>query len=421
MKPPSGLALRRLAWGVWGFQALVMLVQATLTVVAPPSTQDASWGSSGRAVDLLSQVIFFLFPTIGLLVVLRQPHHRIGWLLLAVIGLGTSIPNLLDCYSTYALVVAPGTLPGAAVTSALTEGSWVWPIGTMGILLILLFPDGRLPTPRWRWLLWLGGACLVLLPPAITLSSPTLTQSPVPHLANPLVVHPLVAPLNAVGGLVLALLPICIISSAVALVLRFRRSHGTERMQLKWLTGAGAVVAATYLAAMGGNIFISDPFGDVLPTWLQLVQDVATAFFGLIPIAIGVAILRHRLYDIDVVIKRTVVYGTLTVLLAAVYFVVVLTLRSLTDSVAGQSDLAVAASTLVVAGLFRPLRRRIQTVVDRRFYRRSYDAVHTIDSFSERLQQEVDLEAVTSDLRQVVAQTMQPTQVSLWLRASEAR
>jgi hypothetical protein len=419
VKPPTPSSAKRLGSYLWGFQALVVLVEGTLTVIAPAPSQDAGWGSSGRAVDLMGQVIFFAFPTVGLLVVLRQPHHRIGWLLLAVIGLGTSIPNLVDCYSTYALVVDPGSLPDAAVTSALTEGSWVWPIGTMGIYLILLFPDGRLPSRRWRWLPWVGGACLALLPPAITVSSPILTQSPVSRLANPLVVHSLVGPLNAIGNFVLALLPFCIIAAAVALVLRFRRSHGTERMQLKWLTCAGAVVAVSYLAAMGGNIFISDPFGDVLPSWLQLVQDAATASFGLIPVSIGFAILRHRLYDIDVVIKRTVVYGSLTVALASVYLVAVLTLRSLTAPLTGDSDLAVAASTLTVAALFRPLRRRIQTAVNHRFYRRGYDAALTVDSFSERLRQEVDLEAVTDDLRHVVAETMQPTQVSLWLRASE--
>jgi hypothetical protein len=365
-------------------------------------------------------LIFFAFPTVGLLVVLRQPLHRVGWLLLAVIGLGTSIPNLVDCYSAYALVIRPGSLPGAGVTSALTEGSWVWPIGTMGIFLILLFPDGRLPTRRWRWLPWLGGVCLVLLPVAITLSSPTLSESAVPGIANPLVVHALVAPLNAVGGFVLALLPISIIAAAVALVLRFRRSQGTERMQLKWLTAAGAVVAVSYLAAMGGNIFIQDPFGNVVPPWLQVVQDLATSSCGLIPVSIGFAILRHRLYDIDVVIKRTVIYGSLTVTLAGVYLVAVLALRSLSGTLTGDSDLAVATSTLVVAALFRPIRRRIQTTVDQRFYRRAYDATLTVESFTERLRQEVSLDAVAQDLRQVVEESLSPTQLSLWLRAPEA-
>jgi hypothetical protein len=417
----SPSSLRRLAWCVWAFQSVVLVIQATLTVIAPLSAEDTSWGSSGHAFDLMAQLIFFAFPTVGLLVVLRQPHHRIGWLALAVIGLGTAIPNLVDCYSLYALVIDPGSLAHGAVTSALTEGSWVWPIGTMGIFLILLFPDGRLPTRRWRWLAWVGGACLVLIPPLNTLSSVTLTQSPVPGLANPLVVHSLVAPINAIGVFVLALLPICIITAAVALVLRFRRSHGTERMQLKWLAGAGAVVAASYLAAMGGNIFIPDPFGDVVPPWLQMVQDVATASFGLIPIAIGIAILRHRLYDIDVVIKRTVVYGSLSLSLAGIYLVVVLTLQSFTDPVTGDSDLAVATSTLVVAALFRPLRRRIQTTVDRRFYRRAYDATLTLESFSDRLRQEVSLDAVSTDLRDVVDQTMQPAHLSLWLRVAEPR
>ncbi len=204
-------------------------------------------------------------------------------------------------------------------------------------------------------------------------------------------------------------------------MLRFRRSHGIERLQLKWFAAAASLVALTYLVAMAGQFGKDKPFDSPDPVWLLVLQQVASLAFLALPVAIGIAILRHRLYDIDVVIKRTVVYGSLTLSLALVYLAVVLTLRWLSGTVTGDSDLAVATSTLVVAALFRPLRRRIQTGVDQRFYRRTYDANLTLESFTDRLRQEVSLDAVSADLREVVDETMQPAHLSLWLRAEAIR
>jgi hypothetical protein len=416
----SPSAARRIAWTLWAFQVAVLVLQGTLTVIAPVTASDSSWGTTGRVSDVAFQLITFAFPMVAILIVHRQPYNRIGWLLLAVIGFVGALLNLLDCYSVYALVIDPGSLPGGAVTSALNESSWVWTIGTIGIFLVLLFPDGRLPSPRWRWLPWVAGVALIVVPALDTLSTAKLTESPVPDLTNPLFVGSLSPPVLVAADFLLALIPISIVAAAVALVMRFRRSHGTERLQLKWLAGAGAIIAICYFAAMAGTIFVPAASEDSPPMGLRLLEDLATASFGLIPVAIGIAILRHRLYDIDVVIKRTLVYGSLTLSLASIYLGVVLTLQSLTDPVTGDSDLAVATSTLVVAALFRPLRRRIQTGVDRRFFRRAYDATLTLESFTDRLRQEVSLDAVSADLRDVVDETMQPAHLSLWLRRADS-
>jgi hypothetical protein len=206
------------------------------------------------------------------------------------------------------------------------------------------------------------------------------------------------------------------IGCAVALVRRFRRSSGLARVQLKWLAAAGAIVAATYLTLMVLNFL----FGDPDPPWLTMVGDIGILGFTLIPAAIGVAILRHHLYDIDVIINRTLVYGASTVTLTIAYLLLVTILQELLRPLAGESDLAVAGSTLVVAAIFRPVRGRIQTLVDRRFYRSKFDAQATLDNFSARLREEVDLVALTADLLTVVDQTMKPATASLWLHPSIA-
>jgi hypothetical protein len=234
-----------------------------------------------------------------------------------------------------------------------------------------------------------------------------------PGITNPLGIEAL---RPATGALVstVVLIPIAIIGCAVALIRRFRRSDGLARVQLKWFAAATGIVATAYATAMVLNLVAGIEEAD--PTWLTVAGNVAVLTFVLIPIAVGIAILRHRLYDIDVIINRTLVYGALTATLTVSYFVVVTTLEGLLRPISGQSELAVAGSTLVVAALFRPARRRIQGFVDRRFYRSKFDAAATLQSFSARLREEVDLEALTSHLLQVVDQTMRPATSSLWLR-----
>ncbi len=411
--------LRRAGWATWLFWVATLVLALVLSLLAPASATQSSWGTPGFLAELAFTLMAFSFPCVGLLIIHRQPANRFGWLLLLGVGTAIGLSTLIDSYAVYGLVVSPGALPGAAVAAAINEGSWVWLIGAIGIFVILLFPDGRLPSPRWRWLAGLAGIVMTLITVVIALGPGKLTEGPVPGMVNPIGVESWEKPLFGLLMVTLPLLPGCIVAAAVALVRRFRRSRGVERLQLKWLATAGGLVATIYLLAMVGQFVKPGAFsGGADPTWLLVFQNLAIASFALIPAAIAMAILRYRLYDIDRLINRTLVYGALTAMLVATYLVSVLVLRLALDPLTGQSDLAVAASTLAVAGAFGPLRSRVQRVVDRRFFRSRYDAARTAEAFSGRLRQEVDLEAVSTDLGSVVRETMQPTHVSLWLRST---
>ena len=221
---------------------------------------------------------------------------------------------------------------------------------------------------------------------------------------------------------VMLLLPLCILTSAVSLVLRFLRSGGEEREQIKWLAFAASILGlGTFSYGIPASI-LPDDAGGADPLWQNLIEDAVTLSFAGIPVAVGIAILRYRLYDIDVIINRTLVYGSLTAMLALVYFGGVVGLQATLRALTGQeSALAVVASTLAIAALFGPLRRRVQGVVDRRFYRTKYDARKTLEAFNARLRDETDLEALSSDLVGVASATMQPEHVSLWLRREAAQ
>jgi len=228
---------------------------------------------------------------------------------------------------------------------------------------------------------------------------------------------------STVAYAILPLLPLCMFASAVSLVLRYRRSKGDERQQIKWIAFAASLVALTYLTAMVASlIHPSEAWltaGSVL--WLNLLTIAALLSFVTIPIAVGFAVLKYHLYEIDIIINRTLVYGSLTATLVALYFGAIVVLQRVFVTLTGQkSTLAVVASTLLIAALFTPLRRRIQGFIDRRFYRRKYDARKTLEAFSARLRDETDLKAVSDDLVGVVRETMQPAYVSLWLRPDAA-
>jgi hypothetical protein len=224
--------------------------------------------------------------------------------------------------------------------------------------------------------------------------------------------------LATAGIAILLLLPLCMLASALSLVLRYRRSGGEEREQIKWIAFAASVVGLLYLIAMVGSLTYSGPWGAAgTPLWLGLLQQAALASFTAVPIAVGLAVLKYRLYDIDVLINRTLVYGSLTATLVVLYFGGIVVLQRFFVALTGEkSTLAVVASTLVIAALFNPLRRRIQSFIDRRFYRRKYDAAKTLEAFSKKLRDETDLDALNNELVGVVRETMQPAHVSLWLR-----
>jgi hypothetical protein len=288
----------------------------------------------------------------GGLVIRRVPRNAVGWILAAIGGL---------------LAMA------AATEHALVENLWLPAMVT--IALPLVFPDGR---PFWRWVAWIGAGGVVL------------------------------GTLDVLDTINTVLLTVAAIGAAVSLIVRLRRSHGAERQQVKWFAYIAGLIVIALIAAtasdLGGVFAVVGP-----PAGLILLLLIG---FG-IPFATGVAVLRHRLYDIDVVIKRTLVYTALTVTLAVAYLASVLLLQLILSP---SSDVAIAASTLAVAALFRPARKRIQALVDRRFYRSSYDARRTVETFAARLRDDVTLDALDAELRAVVRETMQPAHVTLWVR-----
>ena len=307
--------------------------------------------------------------------------------------------------------------------------AWLWvpTVGLIGIYLLLLFPDGRLPSRRWRLLAWLAGAVI-----AVESAAVFLTPGPLQELRgarNPfgLENHPWV---EGLGLIVLPLLPLCMVASAVSLVLRFRRSTGVVREQIKWIAFAASFMGLLYLGILGTGLIIHLISASQTPSdlgsqsfWGALLENVMVLSFAGVPLAIGFAVLKYRLYEIDIIINRTLVYGSLTLMLALVYFGGVTVTQALFTVLTGQEEqpqLAIVISTLVIAALFTPLRRRIQSFIDRSFYRRKYDAAKTLEKFSMKLRNETDLDAVSDDLVGVVRETMQPAHVSLWLRPESA-
>jgi hypothetical protein len=346
--------------------------------------------------------------TAGAVLASRRPRHPVGWLLLAFGLLAQALTSAAEGYARYGLLVRPGTLPAASHLAALASASFIPGLGCIGFIL-LLTPTGSLPSPRWRWFAWLAAAVPAAFVVSWLLGMPqSEPDSPLGAVRNPFAIPGLAGPLRVVYGVASPVTALTMVVAAGSLVLRFRRARGVERQQLRWLTFAAALAPLAVLVTAAG----------ILTDQLTVAGWAIGLYLALLPLAIGAAILRYRLYDIDRIISRTLAYGLLTLLLGLGYAAVVLGLGQLLGR---QSSLVVAAATLAVAALFQPARRRIQAAVDRRFDRRRYDAARTIAAFSARLRQEVDLDALTGELLAVVQETMQPTRASLWLRPPEPR
>jgi hypothetical protein len=356
----------------------------------------------GASLNGLGALGFAAFAGVGALIALRQPGNAVGWLLLGI-AIAFAVVETGEVYA--ADPGNPGRVPVAVVATVLSS---LW--GTLALVFVpLLFPHGRLLSPRWRPVLWLGLADLGLAAGAAALTPGELDPVPGTGIDNPLGVEGGLPELA--GALDLAVGGVAVILAGASVAVRFRHARGRERQQLKWFAYVGLLAAACLsVAVLVGSGLGEDGAYTVLATvaWLSGLALVA---FGL-PAATGIAILRHRLYDVDVVIRRTLVYGALTVTLGGAYLGLVL----LVGLAVGRSGFAVAVSTLGVAALFRPALTRIQAAVDRRFYRRRYDAARTLETFGGRLRDELDLEALAEDLRGVVQETVQPAHVSLWLR-----
>jgi hypothetical protein len=346
------------------------------------------------------------YSTVGAIVASRLPESPIGWLFCAI-GLIFGVSHFSAEYAAYDLLAPSRSLPGGEAFAWLTSWVWVFGLGFI-VFLDLLFPNGRLPSARWRW--FARFTVIALLPAAILGAlSPGLILSSI--LQNPLGIEELPNVSRAIEAFMYAL----VVVGASSMLARLRHAGRIERQQIKWFAYATAV-------AISGVILKNTVYPAVGVTWVWWVGLVLTTV-GVVssPVAMGVAIFRYRLYQIDTLINRTLVYGSLTATLVALYFVGIVLLQSLFVVLIGEkSTLAVVASTLVIAALFTPFRRRIQSVVDRRFYRRKYDARKTLESFSTQLRNETDLGALSDELVGVVRETMQPTHVSLWLRPETA-
>jgi hypothetical protein len=390
---PAGLA-----WGLW---ALAMLgIGAVLWF-------DHLMRQAGRAdlVQLNASGVPFLLalvsaPTVGAVLASRRPRHPVGWLLL---GLGVSIglSGFIDGYAPYGLLARPGSLPAARWAGIYSPAMTVAGIACLGFVL-LLSPTGSLPSPRWRWWARVAAAAPVVFLLAVTLEPEPLDPA-YRSVTNPIGLQALQLPIALTDVLASGITVAGVVVGALSLVVRFRRARGVERQQLRWVALAAVLASLTILVVLAGMVVGSS----VLIIWAAGVS------FAVLPLAIGAAVARYRLYDLDRIISRTLAYGLLTVLLGLGYAGVVLGLGRLLPQ---GSSLVVAAATLAVAAVFQPARRRVQALVDRRFNRRRYDAARTIATFSDRLREQVDLATLTAELLAVADRTVEPTMVSLWLR-----
>jgi hypothetical protein len=405
-----------LAWSLAALSVALNAAQLTLFMLARAVDVPESWDINFSLTVQVVGGVFLVFPLIGALIASRHPGNPIGWVLLAD-GLLWVLSGALDYYAVYG-VASPGSVPFPMMAAGINNWLWVPAVGLLGTFVFLLFPDGRLPSRRWRPLAWLSGVVLLLASVGVAFSPGRLAN--LGEARNPFGLEGYPWLFN--GMLIfLLLLPVCMVLSAASLVLRFRRSRGGERQQIKWIAFAALVVGLLYLIAMStAFLYPSESwFQPGSRWWLDLLAYAALFSFTLVPTAVGVAILRYRLYDIDVIINRTLVYGSLTVTLVSLYLSGVVMTQTLFRALTGQQQqpqLAIVVSTLAIAALFNPLRHRIQSLIDRRFYRQKYDAARVLESFSARLRDETDLDRLEGDVVAVLLETVQPEHASMWVR-----
>ncbi len=393
---PAGLALALWLLCLLGLAATVWF-DHLLRQAGRPELVQLNAGGVTAALGAVSAA------TAGAVLASRRPAHPVGWLLLAFALVPQTLTSAAEGYARYGLLARPGALPAASHIAALASVTFIPGLGCIGFVL-LFTPTGSLPSPRWRWWAWVAAAVPAAFGVSWLLGVPQVDpDSPLRSVRNPFAVPALADPLQSVYGLAGPLTALTMVVAAVSLVRRFRRARGVERQRLRWLTFAAALAPLAVLVTAAG-IVTEHP---------DVANWAAGLYLALLPLAIGAAIARYRLYDLDRIISRTLAYGLLTVLLGGAYAGVALGFGQLLGRT---SSLAVAGATLAVAALFQPARRRVQQVVDRRFDRRRYDAAKTIQGFSARLRDEVDLDTLTAELLAVVDQTMQPTRASLWLR-----
>ena len=392
--------------------AAVIFLAATVLLSFGNGAQSAGSEDLGDAAAFAVFLVLLSFPMTGGVLAAQRPRNPIGWVFI-LIGLSFFGTVALEEYAVRALIVAPGSLPAGLAAGWLATWTWVIWIGCLPLVL-LLFPDGRLPGRRWR-----GVVVATLVMPLVQIAAEAFAPGPLAADRLRDVQNPVTLEAAAALAGVRELLPLAylllVLAAVAALLVRWRRARALERLQLRTFVYAGTLVGALALASAVVGLVdawtgvdltaVSDVF------WIGLLASVAA-----LPIGAAISILRYRLYDIDVLINRTLVYGALSATLAATYSGGVILLQAFLRPITSGSELAVAVSTLSVVALFQPLRSRIQAAVDHRFYRSRYDAQRTLDAFSARLRDQVELDAVRADLVGVVHQTIRPSHASVWLR-----
>jgi hypothetical protein len=401
-----------LAWSVCAFSVALTLLYVLLNLLTPRIPMRELF----LGFDVFYTIGLLLYPTVGALVASRRPQNPIGWIFCGI-GFLSAAQSFAVSYGDYSLAVWHGALAGVKIMAWLS--SWIGSdaIGLIGVaLLFLLFPNGRLLSSSWRPVMWTAvGAGAALFVVDAFIPGPLYTF---PSITNPVgiggAVGDILGMLDTIG---LVVLLIALLASAVSLILRLLRARGIERQQLKWFVYAATLTTIGAVVALAGSyVFASDMINAIGYFEAQLASTA-------LPVFTGIAILRYRLYEIDRIINRTLVYGSLTTILAVIYFGGVTVTQALLRNLTSHErlpQLVVVASTLVIAALFNPLRRRIQSFIDRSFYRRKYDAAKTLEEFSLKLRDETDLKALSDDLVGVVRETMQPAHVSLWLSPETA-
>ena len=386
---------RRSTWVAWAILAAWAGSVVALVVLAV-ANGNFQRQPLANTVGLL--LAFAAFMAVGALIVANRPGNAIGWVFSAIALLAVT-GALAEEYAGYAVWTRPGVLPGGVLAGWYAGWAWYPTVALALVFTPLLFPDGRPPSPPWRLVAWLAVATTALFV-GFAAVQPTIELDDGHVVDNPIGVAGVTDPDDSLLNIALGLL---VVAAVVSLVVRFRRSRGEERLQLKWFTYAGAVLPVPLV-------------GDLLPDTVSNVLFALGITFP--PVAAGIAVLRYRLYEIDRLINRTLVYGLLTTLLAGVYAGLVLVLGRLFGDLGDRPpSWAVAGATLAVAALFQPARQRVQRLVDRRFNRARYDAARTVERFSARLRDQVDLDTLSAELLAVVDQTVQPTRASLWLRS----
>ncbi len=378
--------------------AIGLLVFGLVVNVVSIATRASLSGAVG-----LDAVAMFPLPMLGALLVWKKPSQPIGWIML---GLGTAVAltGLSDAVGR----VEQASRFVAGTAQALNHVSFAFMVGLFGLLLAL-FPTGNVASPRWRVLRWLPLVAILMISLSGIFGTPDDALQP----KSPLAVEGAGGLFEVIGGIGLVMGFLSIVGGGLSVITRARFGDATQRAQIKWFAFAVAMLVVLLLVGLT-PVFRGPDAERLFDALLVLIAGIV------MPACIAIAVLKHRLYDIDLVVNRALVYGGLTAILGATYLLIVVLLQRFVAPITKESDLAVAASTLAVAGLFRPVRSRVQSFIDQRFYRRKYDAVQTLNGFSAHLREQVDLDALVFELATVVGSTMQPAHVSVWLKTTEA-